>query len=169
MLETLFLWLGNSLPRFKLCDKLRFRFYRLAGMRFGGKNVIFGPLVVRPIGGAKKIQIGKGTFLNTEVRFGAASSVEIGAKCQIATRVCFETVGHNLVFDTEKNSRGTWSKPIKLGDRVWVGANVVILPGITVGEGAVIAAGAVVTKDVLPYTLVGGVPAKKIRTIESDA
>jgi acetyltransferase-like isoleucine patch superfamily enzyme len=59
-----------------------------------------------------------------------------------------------------------YGKPIRIGDNVWVGANAVVLGGVTIGEHAVIAAGAVVADDVEPYTVVGGVPAKKIRDID---
>ena len=56
-------------------------------------------------------------------------------------------------------------RPVRIGDKVWVGANATILPGVTIGDGAIVAAGAVVTKDVAPRTVVGGVPAKVIKTI----
>lgn len=55
---------------------------------------------------------------------------------------------------------------MKIANKVWIGANVTILPGVTIGDGAIIAAGAVVTKDVEPMTIVGGVPAKKIKDVE---
>lgn len=55
------------------------------------------------------------------------------------------------------------NRPVLIGNDVWIGANVVILPGVKVGDGAILAAGAVITKDVEPYTVVGGVPAKIIR------
>lgn len=55
--------------------------------------------------------------------------------------------------------------PVSIGNKVWVGANVTILPGISLGDGAIIAAGAVVTKDVAPGTIVGGVPAKFIKEV----
>ena len=56
-------------------------------------------------------------------------------------------------------------KPIRIEDKVWLGANVTICPGVTIGEGAVVAAGAVVNKDVAPRTVVGGVPAKFIKNV----
>lgn len=55
--------------------------------------------------------------------------------------------------------------PIHIGRNVWIGANAVVLPGVSIGDGAVVAAGAVVTKDVPPCTIVGGVPAKKLKEI----
>jgi acetyltransferase-like isoleucine patch superfamily enzyme len=63
------------------------------------------------------------------------------------------------------NSQGLVTKPIVIGDNIWIGSFSVILSGVTVGDGAIIAAGAVVTKDVPPRTVVGGVPARKIREL----
>jgi len=168
MIESLFLWLGNSLPRQKLCDRRRYRLFQGAGMAFAGKCVIFGPLTVRPIGAARNISIGCNTFINTDVRFGASGTITIGDYCQIASRVSFETVEHSLHFDNKRNSRGTSHRPIKVADKVWIGTQVTILPGVSIGEGAVVAAGSVVGKDVPPYTVVGGVPAKVIKAIDSN-
>lgn len=54
---------------------------------------------------------------------------------------------------------------VTIGDRVWLGSNCIVLPGVTIGEGAVCCAGCVVTKDVEPYTVVAGIPARKVRTL----
>ena len=59
-----------------------------------------------------------------------------------------------------------YAKPVRIGNDVWIGGNVTILPGVTIGNNVVVAAGAVVTKDIPDNTLVGGVPAKKIRDLE---
>lgn len=64
-----------------------------------------------------------------------------------------------------KNWENVESAPVKIGDKCWIGFNVIILKGVTIGEGAVVAAGSVVTKDVAPYTLVGGNPARHIRDL----
>lgn len=104
--------------------------------------------------------------MNTETRFGTPEApVKIGKNVQIGPRVSFETVNHDLKSE-EARKRETTSLPITIEDGVWVGANVVILGGVTVKTGAVIAAGSVVTKDVESRTIVGGVPAKKIKDIQ---
>ena len=72
------------------------------------------------------------------------------------------TVNHAL--EPEKRRRNRYA-PIRIGENVWIGSNATILPGVTLGDWAVVAAGAVVTKDVPPMTVVGGVPARVLRTI----
>ena len=74
-------------------------------------------------------------------------------------------MNHSVVL-LEKNKRGGFPKSVVIEDDVWIASRVSILPGVTVGKGSVIAAGAVVTKDVPPSSLVGGIPARIIRTIE---
>ena len=167
MRELIFLTLANNLPRLKLFDKIRFIVYRMAGLKIKSKCTIWGPLTIRPIGGAKNIEIGKGSFINSEIRFGVPKDkVIIGANVQIGPRVMFETVNHGLKYIPGKG-RGGWTKSIIIEDEVWIGGGAIITQGVTVGRGSVIAAGAVVTKDVEPNTIVGGVPAKFIRNVES--
>jgi acetyltransferase-like isoleucine patch superfamily enzyme len=158
--EFLFLPLANNLPRLRICDRFRHVLYRLAGVR-AGRCSIWGPLTIRPIGGASNISIGDGSFLNTEIRFGARASVTIGRHVQIGPRVMFETVNHTTSAGGGAK-RGSSSLPIRVEDEAWIGAGAIITPGVTIGSGAIVAAGAVVTKDVAPGTIVGGVPAKVI-------
>lgn len=81
-------------------------------------------------------------------------------------------IGHNVVLATinhdllPQNNRKNHYAPIKIGNHVWIGSNATVLSGVTIGEWAVVAAGAVVTKDVPPYTMVGGVQAKIIKKVE---
>jgi acetyltransferase-like isoleucine patch superfamily enzyme len=76
--------------------------------------------------------------------------------------VVLATINHDLI---PENGRKNHYAPIKLGKNVWIGSNATILSGVTIGDWAVVAAGAVVTKDVPPYTIVGGVPAKIIKRV----
>lgn len=169
MRELTFLTLANHLPRSRLSDKIRTRLYRLAGINVPKDSTIWGPLDIRPIGKAKNITIDSGTFLNTDIRFGVPHSpVHIGKHVQIGSRTLFETVSHGLIYK-EGVGRGTTTKPITVHDKVWIGAGAIILGGVTIGEGAVVAAGAVVTKDVKAFTVVGGVPAKPICDIDQDS
>ena len=92
--------------------------------------------------------------------------VEIGNHVNLAQGITVTALNHNF-SDTSKriDEQGVSTNPVTIEDDVWVGANAVILPGVTIGEHCVIAAGAVVTKDVPPHSLVAGVPAKVIKQI----
>lgn len=110
----------------------------------------------------RNITVGRDVFINACSHFQDHGGVTIGDGCQIGHNVVFATLNHGLSPEDRQN---TYPAPIVLGRNVWVGSNATILQGVTVGDNAVIAAGAVVTKDVEPATVVGGVPAKVIRRI----
>ncbi|MEO8671112.1 MAG: DapH/DapD/GlmU-related protein [Tahibacter sp.] len=163
--EALFLTLANYLPRLWLLDRYRYVLYRLAGIRMDGRCTIYGPISIRPYGGCRQIHIGEDTFCNVATAFTVVyDGVRIGARVQIGPRVSFETMGHQVDY-LPGHGRGRTSAPIIVEDEVWIGANALILQGVTIGRGAVVAAGAVVHRDVAPFTLVGGVPARKIRDL----
>ena len=92
--------------------------------------------------------------------------VDIGNHVNLAQGITVTALNHNF-SDTNKriDEQGVSTNPVTIEDDVWVGANAVILPGVTIGEHCVVAAGAVVTKDVPPHSLVAGVPAKVIKNI----
>ena len=86
--ESCFLWVANHLPRIRILEPHRYRLLRLAGMDIQGPCLIWGPLSIRPIGGASHIAIGAGTFVNTDVRFGGAQGgISIGRNVQVGPRV----------------------------------------------------------------------------------
>ena len=93
--------------------------------------------------------------------------VTIGNHVNLAQGITVTALNHNF-DDTDKriDEQGVSTKAVTIGDDVWIGANAVILPGVTIGRHAVVAAGAVVTKDVPDYCVVGGVPAKIIRKLK---
>lgn len=112
----------------------------------------------------KNISVGEHVFINACCHFQDHGGVTLGDGCQIGHNVVFATLNHGL----QPEERGhTWPAPIVLGRNVWVGSNATLLQGITIGDNAVVAAGAVVTKDVPANTVVGGVPAKCIKKIDS--
>ena len=105
-----------------------------------------------------EIIIGDNTSIGDRTEIHAGKKVEIGRGCNIAWDVCIMDRDYHKF-----NSKTEDIKPVKIGDDVWIGCNSIILKGITIGNGAVIAAGSVVTKDVPPKTLVGGNPAKVLK------
>ena len=111
----------------------------------------------------KNIKIGKNVFINSGCCFQDQGGIELGDGCLIGHQAVIATLNHDL----DPNKRGSMI-PVKvtLGKNVWVGAHATILPGVKIGDNAVIAAGAVVTKDVPANTVVAGVPAKIIKTID---
>lgn len=110
----------------------------------------------------KNITIGRHVFINACCHFQDHGGVTLGDGCQIGHNVVFATLNHGIAPEDRVH---TYPAPIVLGKNVWVGSNATILQGVTVGDNAIIAAGAVVTKDVPADTIVGGVPAKVIRGI----
>lgn len=111
----------------------------------------------------KNITVGEGVFINACCHFQDHGGVTIGDGCQIGHNVVFATLNHGLAPEKRKS---TYPAPIVLGKNVWIGSNATILQGVTIGDNSVVAAGAVVTKDVAANTVVGGVPAKFIKKIE---
>ena len=90
----------------------------------------------------------------------------IGSHVNLAQGITVTALNHNFEDTSMKiDEQGITTKPVVIGDDVWIGANAVILPGVTIGRHCVVAAGAVVTKDIPDNTLVGGVPAKIMKRI----
>jgi acetyltransferase-like isoleucine patch superfamily enzyme len=110
----------------------------------------------------KNTKIGKNVFINFDCTFLDLGGIIIEDNVMLAPKVCLLSEGHPIAA-TARQMQTTGR--IHLKKNAWIGANATILPGVTIGENAVVAAGAVVSKDVLANTVVGGVPAKFIKTI----
>lgn len=142
-----------------------------------GIYVIFSKLIGKPVDESfrlfppfhadcgKNITIGKNVFINSGCCFQDQGGIVIDDNALIGHNVVLATLNHDL--NPEKRS-SMHPSPIRIGKNVWIGSNSTILPGVTIGENAVVAAGAVVTKDVAENTVVGGVPAKVIKTIRVE-
>lgn len=113
----------------------------------------------------KNIHIGKDVFINMGCKFQDQGGIFIEDGALIGHNVVLATLNHAA---SPKDRGSMIPAPIRIGKNVWVGANAVILPGVTIGDGAIVAAGAVVNRDVPENTVVGGVPAKVIRTIHEE-
>ncbi len=111
----------------------------------------------------KNINIGKQVFINAGCKFQDQGGITIGDGTLIGHNVVLATLNHNM----NPQKRGNLiPAPIKIGKNVWIGSNSTVLSGVTIGDGSIIAAGAVVTKDVPENVVVGGVPAKIIKTVD---
>lgn len=120
---------------------------------------VFTPLYINY---GKHITIGQNVFVNFDCTFLALGGITIEDDVLIGPKVSLITESHPL--DPEQR-KGLIGKPIHIKKNAWIGANATILPGVTIGENAVVAAGAVVSKDVPDNTIVGGIPAKFIKNV----
>lgn len=125
-------------------------------------TTVFTPLYINY---GKNINIGKNVFINFDCTFLALGGITIEDDVLIGPKVSLITENHPL---NPKLRKGLIGKPIHIKKNAWIGANATILPGVTIGENAVIAAGAVVSKDVPDNVVVGGIPAKIIKKIENE-
>lgn len=129
--------------------------WRLAGMQIGAASTLHtGVRVFDP----RHIKVGEGTIIGYASFIDGRELVTIGSHTDIASEVMIYSQEHDL---SAVDFRATGA-PVVIGDYVFIGPRAIILPGVHIGDGAVIAAGAVVTKDVNKFTIVGGVPAKMI-------
>lgn len=132
-----------------------------------GQNVYMQPPFNCDVG--SNIHVGEGFLTNYNVMILDVGPVRIGDNCMIGPNTVISTVNHPL-DPAERRKKLSIVSPVTIGDDVWIGANCTILPGVTIGNNVVVAAGAVVTKDVPSDCIVAGVPARVIRQqeIESD-
>ena len=110
----------------------------------------------------KNIHLGKNVFINSACQFQDQGGIFIGDNCLIGPGTMIATLNH---YPDPERRQGMTHAPVVIGKNVWTGAHVTILPGVTIGDNAIVAAGAVVAKDVPADTIVGGVPAKAINFI----
>lgn len=154
-------WLPSSYLRaFKFCGKIR---SSICAPLFGcaGKNILVEPRAFFHSG--RNISIGDNSSIGERSRL--LGKISIGCNVMMGEEVLMITSNHNFSrTDIPMNQQGFQSeRPIVIGDDVWIGARAILLPGVHVGKGSIIGAGAVVTKDVPDWAVVGGIPAKVIR------
>ena len=136
--------------------------YRIVGIKIGsGSTIHMWANFYQP----KNVSIGKDTIIGDHCFLDGRADLVIGDHTAIASQVLF----YNSEHDINHSEFTAREEPIKVGDYVFIGPRAIILPGVTIGDGAVIAAGAIVTKDVDSKSVVAGVPAKEIakRNLES--
>lgn len=141
-------------------EEIRGLFSKLTGKQIDTSFCLFPPFHTDS---GKHTVFGKNVFINSGCKFQDQGGISIGNNVLIGHNVVLATINHG----EKPEERGDmYLKPIVIEDDVWIGANATVLQGVTIGKGAIVAAGAVVTKDVEPYTVVGGVPARFIKRVE---
>ncbi len=138
-------------------------------------RALFSQLIARPIGDdfnllppfytefGKNILLGKGVFINMCCHFQDNGGIEIGDGAMLGSNVTIVTLNHDLNPATRTSA---YPKPVKIGKKVWIGANCTILPGVSIGDNAVIGAGSVVVKNIPANAVAVGNPAHVIKYIE---
>src|SRR3990167_7876553 len=130
-------------------------FFRFAGVKIGKNSYIhMGVRFFLPI----NITIGEGTIIGDHVFLDGRAFLRIGNNVDIASQVLI----YNSEHDVDSEGFDPIEEPVEIADYVFIGPRATILPGVKIGKGAIVAAGAVVTSDVKPFEIVGGVPAKVI-------
>jgi len=133
--------------------------YRMFGMKIGKGSTLHMGAVFYKI---KNIEIGKDTIVGENAVLDGREKILIGDHVDIASEVMIYNSQHDINSNDFAKVEEVIKEPVEVGDYVFIGPRAIILPGIKIGKGAVVAAGAVVTKDVPDFKIVGGVPAKEI-------
>jgi maltose O-acetyltransferase len=155
-------WVNRVAASNLLSRGLRTRIYRRAGLRIDpptwgiGAHCFFR---------SAEISFGQGSFVNDYCYFENAARITVGREVAFGPRVAVITSSHSLGAGHRRCGRWT-PLPVEIGDGCWIGAQALILPGVRIGHGAVIAAGAVVNDDCEPDGLYGGTPARLLRRLE---
>ena len=158
---------ARALPRMTF-GWLRPRLYRLAGARIGERAAIYGVIEMEGQGRiTKNLTVGVNCMFTTPLYLNLNAPITIGDDV---------VIGHHVMIITDDHEIGPpWrrcgdrvARPVVIEDGVWIAARATLLPGVTIGRGSVVGAGALVNRDVPPNTLVGGVPARVIRTLPDD-
>jgi acetyltransferase-like isoleucine patch superfamily enzyme len=150
-----------SLPRFKTLNNLKSLFLKLCGAKVGRRVVYYPGLWISP---PQKLIIGDDVDLALNVLITSSGGVKIGDRTLVGYGTKILSSNHIIpdrsvrIFDA-----GHESNEVTIANDVWIGSGCTILPGVNIGEGAVIAAGSVVTRDVEPFVIVAGTPAKVIK------
>ena len=138
--------------------------YKALGAEIG-KNVVFH--FRTEIRGIHRLKIGAGTIIGDNALLAAQRGLTIGENVNLSSNVSIYSGEHDH-RDPYFRSTPEKTRPITIGDRVWIGSNAIILTGVNIGEGAVCCAGCVVTKDVEPFAVVAGIPARKVNERPRD-
>ena len=160
IIEEYLCWLVRSLPGM-LGVGIRYIAYKLLFARLDALILVYPGVYLTHTYG---IRCGKNVSINSGAVIDGRGEIEIGDYTMIGPNVCIASSDHQYLNTNQPMCmQGHKNAPVKISEDVWVGANATILSGITIGQGSIVAAGAVVTKDVPPYAIVAGIPAKVIK------
>jgi len=152
------------LPRHKLFNIVKSNFLRLLSAKIG-KNITYYPGI--KISPGTHLTLGNHVDLAWGVLITTAGGVEIGDRTLIGYNTMIFSANHVIPPGIDKIFyAGHEKKKVTIANDVWIGAGCIILPGVNIGEGAIVAAGSIVTKNVEPFSMVAGVPARLIKNRE---
>lgn len=150
------------LPRYKVMNAAKSLYLRIVWRASIGRRVVYYS-GVRLMSG-RNLSVGDDVDFATGVLVTTDGGVSIGDRVLIGYGTRIISGNHNIPENRGRIFNGGHTRvPISIGNDVWIGASCVVLPGVTIGEGAVVAAGSVVTRDVEPFCIVAGVPARILR------
>ena len=146
-------------------NRLRTRLYRLCGIRIGARSLVFGNITLSGRGAiTRRLHIGDDCMINAPLTLNLDADITIGNNVSIGHHVIIVTAEHEI-GDSKARCGSLKPRPIVIEDSCWIGAGAMIAPGVTIGRGSVVSMGAVVSMDVPPNKVVGGNPARPIKTL----
>lgn len=147
-------------------SRLRAAVLRLAGFQIGAGTVFWGRPTITGSGNLyRRLIIGRECWINAGCFFDLGERITIGDRVAFGQQVMLLTNAHEIA-GPGRRAGNLFPRPITIHDGAWVSTRATVLPGVTIGSGAVVAAGAVVTRDVPANTMVGGIPARPMRNLE---
>jgi maltose O-acetyltransferase len=149
-------------------NRTRTALLRAAGVTIGEHSLLLGP--IRITGDAdpcRLVTIGSNTIITGPVQMDVGAEIRIGDWVRLGHDVTLLTINHAIGTNWLRSGT-TECRPVVIGSHSWIASRVTVLPGVTIGESSVVAAGAVVTKDVPPNTMVAGVPARVVRELPEN-
>lgn len=149
-------------------NRTRTALVRAAGVRIGPHSLLLGPIRLTGVGDpCPLLAIGSNTIVTGPLHADLGAPIHIGDWVQLGHDVTLLTVNHEIGARWLRSGTSYFG-PIEIGHGAWIASRVTVLPGVTIGPGAVVAAGSVVSRDVPENTLVAGVPARVVRTLDSE-
>jgi maltose O-acetyltransferase len=156
------------LPR-GAASRTRARVLRLVGHSIGDRTLLTSSFMLFGGRGAtRRLTIGADCFINQDCVFDATAPIVIGENVNLGHGVLI-TTSHHLTGGPERRGGLLEPRPVRIGDGAWLASRVLVLPGVEIGDGAIVGAGAVVTRSVPPHSVVAGVPAREIKRLDRPA